>query len=107
MATTGIAMEIEENSLIGADYAEPRVHFNEEIEVDVIKHINTRPKHKARRRSKSASNDEETVEVVVPKPLATSKLRKLMDKDRHLSRSGKGRGQPKKGMNSTITFKKH
>lgn len=96
MATTGIAMEIEENGIIGADYAGPKVHFNEEIEVDVIRHVSTRPKHKPRRRSKSASNDEETVEVV-PKPVATSKLRKLMDKDRHLSRSGKGRGQPKKG----------
>ena len=91
-------MEIEENGLIGG----PKVHFNDEIEVDVIKHI-TRPKHKARRRSKSASNDEETVEVV-PKPVATSKLRKLMDKDRHLSRSGKGRGQPKKGILVVYTY---
>ena len=99
-------MEIEENALNGADLSAPRVHFDDQIEVDVIRHVSTRPKHKARRRAKPAKETDTPAEesVGAPKPMAISKLRKLMDKDRHLSRSGKGRGQPKKGEH-TQSFK--
>lgn len=98
-----MAMEIEENGLTGefAVGARPKVHFSDQIEVDVVRHVSTRPKHKARRRAK-VPKENDSVEAegngdVSPRPIAASKLKKLMDKDRHLSRSGKGRGQPKKG----------
>lgn len=76
------------------------VHFEEPI-VDIpvdIEVTDVRPKHKARRRSRnssSGSKDDEQEENF--KPIAPSKLRKLTEKDRHVSRTGKGRGKPKKG----------
>ena len=85
------------------------VHFEEEsidIPVDVELTVMdeesaaVRPKHKARRRSRnssSGSKDEEELQAPHPRFIAPSKLRKLSDKDRHVSRSGKGRGKPKKG----------
>lgn len=60
-----------------------------------------RPKHKARRRARVPkldlvqNEDPSTVGVDVSKPLSPSKLKKMMDKDRH-SRTGR-RGLPKKG----------
>lgn len=104
-----MAMEVEENGLAGefAVGARPtKVHFSEQIEVEVIKHVSSRPKHKARRRAKvpkenDAREAEENGEMS-PKPVAAYKLKKLVDKDRHVPRSGKGRGQPKKGKPSTL-----
>lgn len=60
-----------------------------------------RPKHKARRRARVPKldlvqdEDPSAVGVDVSKPLSPSKLKKMMDKDRH-SRTGR-RGLPKKG----------
>lgn len=98
-----MAMEVEENGLVADNNlftipTHPTVHFN----VDVTNHLNSRPKHKSRRRAKvpkdSGELEEQSNDIdVASRPVAASKLRKLMDKDRHLSRAGKGRGQPKKG----------
>ena len=54
-------------------------------------------KSRRRRTSSSGSKDDESPGTPPPRPIAPSKLRKLAEKDRHLSRSGKGRGKPKKG----------
>lgn len=54
-------------------------------------------KSRRRRSSSSGSKDDDSAETPPPRPIAPSKLRKLAEKDRHLSRSGKGRGKPKKG----------
>ena len=58
-----------------------------------------RPKHKPRRRSRnsSSSKDDDDQTPVQRTAVAPTKLRKLSEKDRHVSRSGKGRGKPKKG----------
>ena len=83
------------------------VQFNSFAEVKVIEHQAAapqpqRPKHKARRRARipnklniSDGNDSNTLDGEVAKPLSPSKLKKMMDKDRH-SRTGR-RGIPKKG----------
>ncbi len=87
------------------------VHFDERIDIPVDVEVNNlleedavettvKPKHKARRRSRnSSSSKEDDEQVPVQRIVAPSKLRKLSDKDRHVSRTGKGRGKPKKGMN--------
>ena len=70
-----------------------------------------RPKHKARRRARVPKldlvldDDSSAVGVDVSKPLSPSKLKKMMDKDRH-SRTGR-RGLPKKGKKNLAKFYKH
>ena len=61
-----------------------------------------RPKHKARRRARvpkldisDGSDPSNVLDGEMPKPLSPSKLKKMMEKDRH-SRTGR-RGVPKKG----------
>ena len=67
-----------------------------------------RPKHKARRRARVPKldlvqdEDPSAVGVDVSKPLSPSKLKKMMDKDRH-SRTGR-RGLPKKGKRTFAKF---
>ena len=64
-------------------------------------HQAQRPKHKARRRARVPKldllqdDDPNAMGADVSKPLSPSKLKKMMDKDRH-SRTGR-RGLPKKG----------
>ena len=102
-------MEIESHDNVFNDVsldAAKAVHFDEQIDVEIVqRHVDPRPKHKAKqRRIKIASKDTITStasseEPSSPKTQATApyKMRKLSDKDRHQSRSGKGRGLPKKG----------
>lgn len=87
------------------------VHFDEQINVEILqRHVDPRPKHKVKqRRIKIASKDTITStasneEPLSPKAQTTApyKMRKLSDKDRHQSRSGKGRGLPKKGCCSSV-----
>lgn len=100
-------MEIETQDNNVFDKANQKtVHFSDNIDIDIpvdiaVKQQLDAAKAKGRRRartSSSGSKDEETVSSeAVPKPIAPSKLRKLGEKDRHISRTGKGRGKPKKG----------
>ena len=88
------------------------VQFNSIAEVKVIEQHQSvaapqqqsqRPKHKARRRARvpkqlNIADGEDSTNGLggeMPKPLSPSKLKKMMDKDRH-SRTGR-RGIPKKG----------
>lgn len=87
------------------------VQFNSIAEVKVIESVSAapqqlqRPKHKARRRARVpklniADGEDSSTNALsgeVTKPLSPSKLKKMMDKDRH-SRTGR-RGIPKKGKN--------
>lgn len=90
------------------------VQFNSIAEVKVIEQHQSvsaapqhsqRPKHKARRRARVpklniADGEDSSTNALggeVTKPLSPSKLKKMMDKDRH-SRTGR-RGIPKKGKN--------
>ena len=90
------------------------VRFDETIDIPVDVELNglpeddaidtassvVKPKHKARRRSRNSSSSKDDEEQTpAQRIVAPSKLRKLTDKDRHVSRSGKGRGKPKKGIN--------
>ena len=86
------------------------VHFEEPIvdipvDIEVTQQTESRPKHKARRRSRnSSSGSKDDEEEATSKPIAPSKLRKLTEKDRHVSRTGKGRGKPKKGKDMNLFF---
>ena len=78
------------------------VHFGENIDIPVDvavkQQTDSQSKNKARRRARtSSSGSKDEDEDATAKPVAPSKLRKLAEKDRHVSRSGKGRGKPKKG----------
>lgn len=78
------------------------VHFGENIDIPVDvavkQQTDTQSKNKARRRARtSSSGSKDEDEEAIARPIAPSKLRKLAEKDRHVSRSGKGRGKPKKG----------
>lgn len=78
------------------------VHFGENIDIPVDvavkQQTDTQSKNKARRRARtSSSGSKDEDEEATARPIAPSKLRKLAEKDRHVSRSGKGRGKPKKG----------
>ena len=102
-------MEIDSHDNVFNDVsldAAKAVHFDEQIDVEIVqRHVDPRPKHKVKqRRIKIASKDTITStasseEPSSPKTQTTApyKMRKLSDKDRHQSRSGKGRGLPKKG----------
>ena len=92
------------------DAAGNHVQFSSVAEVKTYKVVehqqplqpSQRPKHKARRRARVPNKidipdgEDSTICGEVGKPLSPSKLKKMMDKDRH-SRTGR-RGLPKKGM---------
>lgn len=97
------------------------VQFNSIAEVKVIEQRqqsvtapqqqqSQRPKHKARRRARVpklniADGEDATTNALsgeIAKPLSPSKLKKMMDKDRH-SRTGR-RGIPKKGKKKRKAF---
>ena len=102
-------MEIETSATThGGSNNQKSVHFEvpESIQVPVDLTVITQQEQQAvgasgksrrRRTSSSGSKDDESPGTPPPRPIAPSKLRKLAEKDRHLSRSGKGRGKPKKG----------
>ena len=74
--------------------------LEDECDEPVVDGPVTRPKHKTRRRSRNSSSSKDDAEDQAPgvqRVTAPSKLRKLSEKDRHVSRTGKGRGKPKKG----------
>ena len=78
-----------------------RVHFSEPMELIATanNHADARPKNTKGRRRRTSSSGSKDEDEESPKTvhIAPSKLRKLAEKDRHVSRSGKGRGKPKKG----------
>lgn len=79
-----------------------KVHFSDPMESPVVASSQTedaRPKNTKGRRRRSSSSGSKDEDEESPKTvhIAPSKLRKLAEKDRHVSRSGKGRGKPKKG----------
>jgi programmed cell death protein 4 len=80
------------------------VHFSDQIDIPVDvaltqspteSKVPYKPKRRTRNSSSSSSKDED--DEATARPIAPSKLRKLAEKDRHVSRTGKGRGKPKKG----------
>ena len=83
-----IPVDVELNGMLEDEYDEP-----------VVDGPVTRPKQKPRRRSRNSSSSKDDAEDQAPvqRVIAPSKLRKLSEKDRHVSRTGKGRGKPKKG----------
>lgn len=99
-------MEVEKAT---SDYTQSRegeksVHFSDNIEVPVsllsIKQQQGggKGRRRARNSSSSSKDDEEMKSPITAASVAPFKLRKYAEKDRHVSKTGKGRGKPKKGI---------
>ena len=106
-------MEIQQQDAVFDKSSTKSVHFSEEDNIAIPVQVSFKQqmealKSKSRRRirtSSSGSKDEsETGNEQQMRAIAPSKLRKLGEKDRHVSRSGKGRGKPKKGTYCTCMF---
>ena len=77
-------------------------HFTGEmLEGEEADRIESRPKHKVKRRVRLSSKNEDVVMAEPKSPMSPTKLLKNMTKDRH-SRSGRGRGLPKKGTSDQL-----
>lgn len=81
-----------------SEHSEPQQLFNfgDMADVEELEAIESRPKHKAKRRVRLSSKSEDPAPGPDPgSPLSPTKLLKNQAKDRH-SRTGR-RGEPKKG----------
>ena len=76
-------------------------NFGDMADVEELEAIESRPKHKAKRRVRLSSKSEDPAPAPDPaSPLSPTKLLKNQVKDRH-SRTGR-RGEPKKGAASAL-----
>ena len=76
-------------------------NFGDMADVEQLEAIESRPKHKAKRRVRLSSKSEDPVPASDPaSPLSPTKLLKNQVKDRH-SRTGR-RGEPKKGAYESV-----